>query len=366
MHYYVMKTGLPMFDACRAYGLALVVERLAKATDALEDVTIQDLGTLYLVQGPEIQRLTVEPTIGVFDELLVPSDGWCGVLVTTGRTPREENLKPRSRKRVESRIKDVGEVIHDYQSLLRVFTEPAPMELRSQSGDEWESIPAALDVAASKGIRRAKLDGYTEGRQLLAPTAHWAVGVLGGAHFVRSAWAGGDYARLLATPEFITLTSHHYIRSILNAVSLCGVSTDTVAAHYAVQLAHAIQKRRADRSIYADRYDSLIVQTLTYSGNQWKAQTGTTFPLQYMMQLIASDISVASELLSVWNRLFRWGSVKGYEALALTLAEFLGQPSLESFERHARVHLKMGMEKQKRQSFPRYQEEWMREVLRHV
>lgn len=366
MHYYVMKTGLPMFDACRAYALALIIERLTREADAVEDVTIQDAGTLYLVDGPDVEDLTAGSTTGLFDDLLVPTDGWCGVLLTTGRTPREERLKPASRKRLENKIANTGKVVLDWQALLSTFAKPTPVELRSRSGTDWESIPASLDVAASKGIRRAKRSGYSEGEQLFAPQDQWAVGLIGGAHFIRGTWAGGNYVGLLATPQSVTMRDHHAVRTVADSSYLCGVSTATAAAHYAVQLVNALRQHRADLSLYADRYAALAVQTMTYSGSQWKAQTGIIFPLEYPMRLVESDLSISADVLDVWNHLFRWGSVRGNEMLALTLAEFLGQPSLETFERYARIHLRMTVTDRSRRPFPPYQIEWMKEVLRYV
>lgn len=366
MHYYVMKTGLPMFDTCRAYALALIIERLARQANAIEDVTIQDTGTLYLIDGPDVEELTAGSTTGLLDDLLVPTDGWCGALLTTGRTPREERLKPASRKRLENKIANVGKVVLECQTLLSTFAKPTPVELRSRSGTGWQSIPASLDVAASKGIRRAKCSGYSEGEQLFAPLDQWAVGLIGGAHFIRWTWAGGNYIGLLAMPQSMTMRDHHVVKTVADSGYLCGTSTATAAAHYAVQLVNALRQHRADLSSYADRYAALAVQAMTYSGNQWKPQTGTIFPLEYPMRLVESSLFISANVLDVWNHLFRWGSVRGNEMLATTLAEFLGQPSLETFERYAHIHLRMSITDGNRRPFPPYQDEWMKEVLRYV
>jgi hypothetical protein len=366
MPYYVMKTGLPMFDACRAYGLALTVERLAQAVYAVEDVTIADHGPFYLVNGPKADDLAAVSPTGLFDDLLTLTDGWCGALLTTGRATKAERLKPASRSNLEKKIENVKHKILDFKTWLGDFEQPLSIELGASSGKEMESLPASLDVSASKGIRRVKRNGYGEGEQLYAPLVQWAIGLLGGAHFIRWAWAGKDYAGLLATPQSVTMRGHHNVKSIADSGYLCSTSTTTVAAHYAVRLANALSQRKSDQASYADRYAALIVQTMTYSGNQWKAQTGTIFPIEYLMRLVDSNLVMSAEVLNLWDHVFRWGSVKGNEMLALTLAEFLGQPSIEAFQQHAIVHLRMTITDGDRRPFPPYQEDWMKEVLRYV
>lgn len=366
MPYYVMKTGLPMFDACRAYGLAMVIERLAQATDAVADVTITDMGPLYLIDGPSSDELATVKPEGLLDDLFALTDGWCGAFLTTGRATKAERLKPASRSNIEERLQSVRQQIVDLGSWINQIGQMLPVELKSTSGEGFESLPASLDVSASKGIRRAKRDGYSEGEQLYVPIAHWAIGLLGSAHFIRWAWAGNDYAGLLATPRFVTMRNHRDIKAITDTTYLASVSTSTVAGHYAVQMSNTLCRKKADPSTYADCYDVLVVQTMTYSGQQWKANSGVIFPLEYPMRLIDSSLPIAAEVFSLWDRVFRWGSIKGNETLALTLAEFLGQPNLETFERHARVHLKMTILDDKQRPFPPYQEDWIKEVLRYV
>ena len=372
MLYYVMKSGLPMFDTCRAYGLAFIIEWLAREADAIEDVTICDVGPLYLLEGPEIEELLVMDAAEVFEPLVVPTDGWCGVLLTTGRSPSEERVKPDSRKKLEAKIAGVTHCLLDYEALLHHFTEPQAVELRPSQPEKekqnWPSVPGSLDVGASKGIRRVKRRGYGEGKQLFVNLKEWAIALLGGAHFIRWTWVGGDYCGLLAMPRRVTMRDnyHYTVKKIADRGNLCGVSTATAAAHYGVQLANALRERRADLSAYADSYSALVTQTMTYSGSQWKAQNGGVFPLQYPLALVESDLSLSANIFDVWNRLFRWGSVRGKESLALRLADFLSEPTLTTFERYAQVHLRMTLIDKKRRSRPPYQTEWLEEVLRYV
>jgi GrpB-like predicted nucleotidyltransferase (UPF0157 family) len=81
---------------------------------------------------------------------------------------------------------------------------------------------------------------------------------------------------------------------------------------------------------------------------------------------VDSDLNISAEVFSLWDFLFRWGSVRGNETLAVMLADFLAQPSPETFEHYARVHLRMTLADERQRQYSPYQTEWMKEVLRHV
>lgn len=366
MHYYVMKTGLPMFDACRAYALGLIIERLARRADAVEDVIIRDVGTLYLVDGPAKDDLVAVARTGLFDDLLHLAGGWFGVL----RTFKGENLKAR-------KLSVVSDVLRGILELLTRHTQPEAVDLIASRGKGRETIPSPLDLAATQGSRGFSTTSYVE-KPLCVLYLHWALGMLGGAHFVRwTRWGRSQDERnrhriaLLPTPAAVTFRGHSEIRAVADAGSYpCGVSVQTAAAHYAVLLTDALGKYWASQAESSDRYDSLIVQAMFQSGRgvtaAWKVDTGSIFPLEYPMRLLESNLIISDEVFDLWDRLFRWGSVRGNEMLAITLADFLSQPSLESFERHARIHLRMTVTDGSRRPFPPYQDNWMKEVLRYV
>jgi len=360
MLYYVTKTGLPKFDSCRAYGLALILRQLANK----KRVTITNTGNLYLIDGPEMDDFIANPS---FDSsLFALSDGWCSTLLTTGRTPKAERLKPKSKDNIQKEIVSVQEVIYEFKIWLKQFQHPSVIEIKSSISKGFSSLPASVDAVASKGTRREKRRGYSEGEQLFVPIIDWALSLFGHAHFVRSAWAGGDYASLLPIPQFVKLNDHRNLKATLDTQFLCTLSATTVAAHYAIQWINGVRKQKSSQSIYSDRYDSLVVQTMTYSGNNWKPSNGTIFPLDYPIQLVEDNLAISAEIFDVWNHVFRWGSVKGNEMLALTLAKFLSQPTLTTFEEHAKVHLRMSITDDKRRKYGVYQEEWLKEILQYV
>jgi len=79
-----MKTGMEMFDACRAYGLGLVIDALSE-----EPVVLSDLGIYYCVEGQNYENNGLEP------EKLMPlidrNLPWNRVFLTVGRDIREKN-----------------------------------------------------------------------------------------------------------------------------------------------------------------------------------------------------------------------------------------------------------------------------------
>jgi hypothetical protein len=162
------------------------------------------------------------------------------------------------------------------------------------------------------------------------------------------------------------MRNHRRVKAVTDHGYLCSLSMGTVAAHYAIHLASTICHHRTSLSVFADRYSALVVHTLSFAGQQWKASNGTFFPLEYPMRLIDNSPPISAEVYNLWNHVFRWGSIKGNERLALALAEFLSQPTLDTFEQFSRVHLKMTTVDEARRPFPPYEEEWMKEVLHHV
>jgi hypothetical protein len=368
MFYYVMKTGLPMFDACRAYGLALILEKLRQAVDANEDVTIQDAGAMYLLNGPSADDLADASTVRLFDDLITLNDGWSRVLLTISRRTQVNRLAG-TRTQVEDKIGAVRQILENPLNVLAVFKTATVCDLVSGKRKGYETVFGSMDVSAFKGFREPKLDTYTEGGELSAPKEHWAIALLGGANLIYWSFAGDDYAGLLPSPQFVMLYNHREVKRIVESGFVNRVSMATVAAHYAVRLADALRQRRASKLATSDRYSDLIIQTLSSvgKGQAWKAQSGSLFPMEFPMSLVNSNETTAAEILKLWDTLFRYGNKKGKEAVAITLADLIAQPSLENAELHFRVHLRASLKKDEPELRGiLYQTHWLQEVMQHV
>jgi hypothetical protein len=197
--------------------------------------------------------------------------------------------------------------------------------------------------------------------------------LLGGANFIYWTWIGGkfdDKAGLLPVPQSITLTNHRQIKSIAEAGKLSRVSMAVVAAHYAVRLADAIRGKRATRTIIADRYSDLIVQELAQTGTgitkSWKAKSGSLFPMELLMSLVDKNENTSAEVLRLWKQLFDYGNNKGKEMIAITLADLIAHPSLESAESHFRVHLRASLKDKWELRDALYPTDCLQEVMHHV
>ncbi|MFQ6120699.1 MAG: hypothetical protein ACE5KE_12560, partial [Methanosarcinales archaeon] len=90
MQYYVMKTGMEMFDACRAYGLGLILDALKDEGE--KSTVVSDFGICYLVEGAEIEKANTKelPFITLFEN---PNLAWSKVFLTIKKTLREKNIK---------------------------------------------------------------------------------------------------------------------------------------------------------------------------------------------------------------------------------------------------------------------------------
>jgi hypothetical protein len=72
----------------------------------------------------------------------------------------------------------------------------------------------------------------------------------------------------------------------------------------------------------------------------------------------------------VWHSLFRRGSVQGNEDLAVAITEFIAHPTLETYEKHARVflrHIAKGVKMQSESGeWQVYDDESIKEAMSYV
>jgi hypothetical protein len=359
--YYIMKTGLSMFDPCRAYGLALVLDRLGAGISDRDCVQIEDLGGWFRLTGPDISSLPSGAPWGAFDDLLAASDGWCGVLLTTGRTPAESRLSRIGRKNVLGKVEIVRQVLQQYPARLHFYMSPVPCDMRSSLAAGFCSLPASLDASAVKGVRRPKLNTSTIGDQLYVPEEEWAIALLGGATFVRWVWTHGDYLALLPEPRRIYLRDHQAACAMENTGYVCGAAPRAAAAHHSIRLIRALDRIPAGHDRGDCVYGNMIFQGMAFVGNQWKSKSGGVFPLELLLRIGDSSSEVADRLLSMWDSLFRWASADGNGALGVALADFLADPSLARFGHYVRTHSALAI--RDGQAVPSYQASWFGALL---
>jgi len=362
MRYYIMKTGMEMFDACRAYGLALVLDTLAKLKDIDQRLYIEDVGPYYLVDGPQIDEIPSDLEkntnwISLFDE----RTSWNYIFLTTLSQNQKDKKREEYQKEITNKISDI---LRNYGRLGYVPKIVAESSAgRNEKSAGYDTIYMSIEVRAGKGLRSFVRDKYGEGEQLLAPKADLSLAYLGGAHFMH--WIWGDAAvGILPAPERIILSSHFEIQKLLLENRINKLSIITILANYAVNLAEEIRKKKADCTSYAQSYSKLIYNALVKTGAQWKPASAGLFPLGFFWQMIDDDNRNSEEIFRVWKNLFEKGNQKGREDLAFSLSEFLTYPNLTSLENHMNVHLRYLLNKE---VFIRtYSKENMQLVMKYV
>lgn len=362
MQYYVMKTGMEMFDACRAYGLALVLDTIARIKDIDSRLCIEDVGPYYLVDGPQIDEIPSDLEKDTnWISLFSQSNYWNYIFLTTLSQNRKDKKREEYQKEATNKI---GDILQNYSRLGYVPKIAAEGSAgRNEKSAGYDTIYMSIEVRAGKGIRSFVRDRYGEGEQLQAPKADLSLAYLGGAHFMH--WVWGDTAvGILPAPERVILRNHCEIQKLLLEDRINKLSLITILANYAVNLAERIRKIKADGTSYASSYSKLIYNALVRTGTQWKPASAGLFPLGFFWQMINDNNRYSEEIFRVWKDLFEKGSRKGREDLAFSLSEFLTYPNLASLENHMNVHLRYLLSKEV--LIRTYSKENMQLVMKYV
>lgn len=367
MLFRVVKTGMNMFDGCRAYGLSLVLSTVSKIEGVQERITIQDYGSYYQIEGPQVNGKNL-PNETSWSELFSPSEGWGRIFLTAGGSTTLNIKKEEQKKKVEDNIKrktdEFSSILEsNLQDILTRYSIFYSPELTTSSKKNFGTLYQSLEGAASKGFRRAVRDGYEEGSQVYAPMGDLALAYLGGAKFVF--WVRGEsMIGILPLPQRIEFSNHLEIGKLLENKFVNRISVISSLAHYAVLFAERLREKKASQASYADKYSSLFFNAMVKTGNQWKPVSGGIFPLELLFSLLERDLRISEEVFSTWDSVFRTGNMKGKEDLALTLGDFIAYPTLDSFEDHVKVQL--GYLINEKAKFRTYSEECIREVMRFV
>jgi hypothetical protein len=363
----VVKTGMEMFDACRAYGLGLVLSTVSIIEEVYDRVILQDYGSYYQIEGPSIVGKNLTNDLR-WSNLFSPSDGWIRTFLTNIGSPtlnvknveRKEKLEEETKKEIRTFSNALETHLQNILSQYSGFYFP---EITTSKKKGFETLFQSLEGAASKGFRRAVRDGYEDGKQIYAPEDDLALAYLGSAKFIHWIW-GDNMIGVLPLPQRVEVMNHLEIEKFLESKFVNRVSVTSSIAHYAVIFAERIREKKASQESYADRYSSLAFNAMVKTGNQWKPVSGGIFPLELLFSLIERNLHVSEEIFDIWNSLFGIGNMKGNEDLAQSLGEFLVAPRLDSFERHVNILLRyLASQKANVRTYP---EECLREVMSFV
>ncbi|HXG53724.1 MAG TPA: hypothetical protein VNN77_20160 [candidate division Zixibacteria bacterium] len=329
MQFWITKSGLEIFDVARAYGLAALLSFADE--DQSSSPEIKDVGTAYRINlpngKPSLSRLKDRGNTGWLEAFTVGdfrdplSAQWNCLFITDTAGQRETK-----RFSVQSALEKFVDDLRARESVALV-----------PKFDGEETLPGALDPTAFKGLRGRTRGQYSEG-QTKVDRFNWALGCVGGAlagRFVYQRNAG--YFVLYPMPESVKWTDFRELRQETYGERLNYLSVQNAAAHYSVVLAERLRQRAASGLSSTPRYSNILYFSLFKTGNQWKPGTAGHLNLQPLLELATQRPNDAEGVFNVWRYLFRRGSVRGNEDLALAITDFIMHPTLTTYERHVRV-----------------------------
>jgi hypothetical protein len=336
--FFVNKTGLDLFDAFRAYGLAIAVKGFKPG-----DIKIEDFGSAYVVQFEG--ELPKYPDSQIFG-----GDGWRRIF----RTFRER--KDAKRKHPKDIVK--GVLVQDFNKVLQIHQDPDFMPQIDDKVKDGITLYQSIDVSAAKGFRETKLcKSYHEGTQIQVDKYSGAIAYLGAAHF--GCWQEGvDFITcLLPNPFKVLFLSARQVQRDLTNENLCRVSSSVTLAHYSVRLMILLQKHKITDSEVA--YDSVLFNVMRKTGQQPKPAGGGRYELDFL-----KEVAQERETLIMMDKIFNMGFVKGIKQdMAMRLADFVLDPSLENFRKYQNLHLRAYLNKEK---VPHWNDRTWGEVMKHV
>jgi hypothetical protein len=352
MRYIVLKRGLEIFDATRAYGLAACLYFGSGYVAPL----ISDTGTAYLLEHDAKMPERIQDKFLREWEGLFAGRQWDDIFRTYKQGPRKAQV---------DKVKDI--LTGQFSEVIESFVLDQHHTTR-QTKEKPETLPGPLEPTAFKGLRTQTRGNYTES-QVKVDVSDWALSCLGGSIIGRyipqpSAAGKWEYYATYWLPERVTFDGVLHLREILKDARLSYIGIENAAAHQAVILAKAIRRRALTELKHADRFSDVVFFTLFQSGQQIKPSSAGRVSLSHLLKLALNPKPEAENVLNIWEYLFRRGSVQGAEDLAVAITEFVMRPNLDTFERHIKEFIRY-LGKGVKGEF-QYDEKTLREVMAYV
>ncbi len=324
MQYFVSKSGFAILDACRAYGLAALLQALTRGPSAPE---IQNLGHAYAVQ---VAGRPVPSGLRSSENwyALLALDSWQQVFLTY----KGQQWKTQ-RDRVQAVIEQqTGQLL-----------EKAAQGLEADFGGKM-TLPGSLDPAAFKGLKGLTAAKYAEGATQL-DDLNWALACLGaaaGQRYRLQRGVGGkwEFYVTLPVPEHVQLDNFWEIRRLVYQAGLSYQGVRNAVAHFSLLLAEAIRRKAAGNPLFPARFSEVLYFSLFQSGQQYKPSKGGVVQLGKLVDMALTASRGTAAAFHTWDYLFRRGSTQGAQDLAEAITEFIIAPSLDSYYRHAQIFLR--------------------------
>jgi hypothetical protein len=346
----ILKSGLTIFDATRAYGLAQLLQVLA-AGKSSPKISDQDQVFVLTIATPKTSSDWKKSDLwrAVFAE-----NNWQRVFLTYKKA--WSGQRDKVRKTLESGAE---------QCLQKAEKGGLVVNF------EGESLPGPLDPVGFKGLKGLTAGNYSEG-QTLVDEINWALGCLGAAvaqrYKVQKAFGNKwEYYVTLPVPEEVLFSDFNQVRQLVYDKGLAYSGVRNAAAHFTLLLADAVRQKAEGNPRFPARFSNVLYFSLFQSGQQFKPSVGGSVSLIKIIDLSLSRPDVASEMFKVWDYLFRRGSAQGNEDLALAVTELVMTPSLDTYYRHARIFNRYIVDRTKGVKHDNlYTEAALREVMNYV
>jgi hypothetical protein len=346
-----MKSGLEIFDTCRAYGLAQLLRAVAQGTSV---PTITDWGIRFSINIPSQIKATAFED---FDEwkAIFSGDNWQRVFLTYKRAWSSQRDKVK--KSLERRVTEI---------LVKAETDGLTVGFEGKF-----VLPGPLDPVGFKGLKGMTAGSYSEG-QTTVDELNWALGCLGAAvaqrykiqKAVGNKW---EYFVTVPVPEEVRFSDFHKVRQIVYDKGLAYNGVRNAAAHFSLLLAYAIREKGQGNPHFPARFSNVFYFSLFQSGQQFKPSVGGVVNVGRLIEIALSRPDAALEMFKTWDYLFRRGSAQGNEDLAQAITELVMVPSLETYYRHARIFNRYVVDRNKgvkRENL--YTERALEEVMHYV
>jgi len=357
MQYYVVKSGMQIYDLSRAYGLGLILEKLCGSS-----VKVKDSNYCYSIEVTSNYNLKkVKGLAG-----LLPKEDdkkWGYIFLTLKGKGKLDKIKNCKKLMVNKKL---------ISSILYKSATIKQPEFSESKKEKYETLYQSLDLSATKGFRE-KIRGrmYHEGSQLYVPIEDFILSIIGHYNFTIWKWnKDGQLILILFNPSVegvqigISPDARDVAKIIDESLKTYRIGILPTLAYTAVSLAKEISRQKERRV----KFSNLFFGVMVGSGQQRKPYGGGIYPLDFLYRFIDST-EKSGEIFDRWLDIFRLTNnpkMAGYEELALYLSEFITYPSKETFDRYLRSHLRISLSKEVKPKLKLYENEIMQEVLKNV
>jgi len=330
MPYYILKTGMPMYDLERTYGLGLIVNVLTTG-----ETKVFDKGLYYEIKGDLLDYSSIEKKESEILSLVAENiESWDNALQTTHRAAREK----KKRKASDLLKRYCKDILSYYSSISQ--PERKPKEL----------LTAPLELASTKGFREEiRCRKYDEGKGFEIPEEDWVLTIIGALHSVIWQFVPEkENVAIIPSPDEIKGVDASHLRDIKEFLKVKGmnrVSTVTLIAHSAIKLHQELWNRRQDPNPWMDSFTSFVYGSLVGTAQQSKPKVGGYFSLELFEKLL--EVGNGVDVLDHFDYIFRIGNFQGQEALSINFAEFLAKPGIENYSKFMSIYLKTILRKER-------------------